>query len=212
MREGALYGEWFEVQDTTTVPSVGTSVVCIPNTGKIREATMEDDPSSIIGVVRPRFSPSSTTILNAAENEWHEKYLKDMFGQFVTEPHDLIEWIENVQLQPAIPAKINEETGQVEREAQPEIVQKVLRKYHSHLVPADVVIPPEATTIPNVGRHRVVNPDYDATQPYVPRSQRPEWVLVGLLGRVSVLKTSLKNPSWQYISSISDHVESWLLK
>lgn len=30
------------------------------------------------------------------------------------------------------------------------------------------------------------NPDYDPARPYVPRSQRPEWALVGLLGQVPV--------------------------
>jgi hypothetical protein len=42
-----------------------------------------------------------------------------------------------------------------------------------------MVIVPEHTE-----RHRVVNPDYDGTQSYVPRSQRPEWVAVGLLGKL----------------------------
>lgn len=33
---------------------------------------------------------------------------------------------------------------------------------------------------------QAVNPAYDPNRPYVPRSQRPEWVLVGLLGQVPV--------------------------
>ena len=35
-------------------------------------------------------------------------------------------------------------------------------------------------------RDRVINPDYDPDTPYVPRSERPEWIPVGLLGKLWV--------------------------
>lgn len=37
-----------------------------------------------------------------------------------------------------------------------------------------------------VMRDRVPNPDYDPSIPYVPRSERPEWIPVGLLGKLWV--------------------------
>ena len=64
----------------------------------------------------------------------------------------------------------------------------------------DVEVPDETTEEPdpeNPGRtitrvvipahteHRQkLNPDYDNTQPYVPRSERPEWAAVGMLGKL----------------------------
>ena len=39
--------------------------------------------------------------------------------------------------------------------------------------------------IPAHTEHRQkLNPDYDNTQPYVPRSERPEWDAVGMLGKL----------------------------
>ena len=32
-----------------------------------------------------------------------------------------------------------------------------------------------------------VNPDYDSNQTYIPRSQRPEWDVIGLLGQLIVI-------------------------
>lgn len=43
------------------------------------------------------------------------------------------------------------------------------------------IVTPERTE-----RQRVVNPDYDGRRSYVPRSRRPEWVAVGLLGKLRV--------------------------
>ena len=45
---------------------------------------------------------------------------------------------------------------------------------------------PDGTVlIPARVEHRQrLNPDYDGTQPYIPRTQRPEWDAVGLLGKL----------------------------
>ncbi len=50
-------------------------------------------------------------------------------------------------------------------------------------------------------RHKV-NPDYDHTKPYVPRSQRPEWSAVGLLGKLVVIDDgSCQVNGWAKVSS-----------
>lgn len=43
------------------------------------------------------------------------------------------------------------------------------------------VVVPEQTEM-----QKVVNPEYDGTREYVPRSKRPEWVAVGLMGKLLV--------------------------
>ncbi|WP_395829800.1 peptidase G2 autoproteolytic cleavage domain-containing protein [Elstera sp.] len=40
------------------------------------------------------------------------------------------------------------------------------------------------------------NPDYDPALPYVPRSQRPEWALVGLLGQIPALPDQPMGDRW----------------
>ena len=37
----------------------------------------------------------------------------------------------------------------------------------------------------------ITNPDYDPTKEYIPRSQRPEWMPVGLLGKIYVRDNGL---------------------
>ncbi|KJV08778.1 hypothetical protein VZ95_15590, partial [Elstera litoralis] len=56
--------------------------------------------------------------------------------------------------------------------------------------------------------HRVlaVNPAYEASLPYLPRSARPEWNLIGLLGQVPILNGQPQNPRWRAMRPISDHV------
>lgn len=50
-------------------------------------------------------------------------------------------------------------------------------------------------------RHKV-NPDYDHTKPYAPRSQRPEWSAVGLLGKLVVIDDgSCQVNGWAKVSS-----------
>jgi hypothetical protein len=36
-------------------------------------------------------------------------------------------------------------------------------------------------------KHQKLNPDYDPNKEYIPRSQRPEWDVVGLLGQLIVI-------------------------
>lgn len=40
-----------------------------------------------------------------------------------------------------------------------------------------------------------LNPDYDPSQPYIPRSERPEWAAVGLLGKLVVLDDGTCQPN-----------------
>lgn len=59
---------------------------------------------------------------------------------------------------------------------------------------------------------RQENPNYDPDRPYRPRSQRPEWDLVGLLGKLRLRKGQPHSPCWLLMRSISPDVEEWLLR
>jgi hypothetical protein len=52
-----------------------------------------------------------------------------------------------------------------------------------------------------------LNPYYDPNQIYVPRQQRPEWNLVGLIGQVYITEGQKVNPNWRKIKN-----SFWLIK
>ena len=58
----------------------------------------------------------------------------------------------------------------------------------------------------------VLNPDYDASKKYIPRSERPEWNCVGLIGQLPVRKGQVVATNWIKIREISPEVELWLIK
>jgi hypothetical protein len=49
-----------------------------------------------------------------------------------------------------------------------------------------------------------VNPTYDPARPYVPRSERPEWNLIGLVGQIPVTAGQSLPPRWKFLKKISD--------
>jgi hypothetical protein len=60
--------------------------------------------------------------------------------------------------------------------------------------------------------YRTLNPNYNADELYIPREQRPEWGVVGLVGKLSVIKGQPTMPNWIKMKNISDNVEQWLIK
>jgi hypothetical protein len=59
---------------------------------------------------------------------------------------------------------------------------------------------------------RIITDEYDPDQEYIWRSDRDEWVMVGLVGRVEVLSTATKRSSWKKMKDISQDVELWFIK
>lgn len=58
---------------------------------------------------------------------------------------------------------------------------------------------------------RVLNPDFRPDARYTPRSERPEWAVVGIRGRVRVRKGQQNNPNWVKLRNVSDQAEEWLV-
>ncbi|UWQ39552.1 DUF2793 domain-containing protein (plasmid) [Leisingera aquaemixtae] len=56
------------------------------------------------------------------------------------------------------------------------------------------------------------NPAYDPGRPYVPRSERPEWALAGLLGKLRLHRGQPAAPGWTRMRQISAEVEEWLVR
>ena len=57
-----------------------------------------------------------------------------------------------------------------------------------------------------------VNPEYDESKTYVPREDREEWNIVGLLGQIPITKGQPTGSQWVKMKDISDTVELWYVK
>ena len=185
---GADYAEFFESSTGSAIP-VGTAVVLENN--KVRAATSSDAVGNIIGVVRPKEpSQASMTIGNTAWNKWQGKYLTDDFDRFILDEHTVINWTD---------------------------ADGTFHSYESHAIPSDVTVPSDATTLTtdakgNKFTHYRLNPAYDSSKTYVPREDRDEWVIIGLVGQVKVLKGEVVNDRWIKMRDVSDTVEEYFIR
>lgn len=61
--------------------------------------------------------------------------------------------------------------------------------------------------------NRIVSEDYNPEQaPYILRSERKEWVVVGLLGQVVIKSNTEKPLSWRKMKDINQDLELWFIK
>lgn len=56
------------------------------------------------------------------------------------------------------------------------------------------------------------NPAYDPSRPYVPRAERPEWALAGLLGKLRLRRGQPAAPGWIRMRAVSPQLEEWLVR
>lgn len=181
---GADFAEMFESLDGKEIHA-GVSVVLIGD--KIAEAKNGENP---IGVI----SANPTIVGNAsgddADSEWSGKYLKDDFGNYIVES---VEWWDKEGYK--IFDKKTKKRKQVEK-----------RSNYS-----DKEKPPKGAKVKMVKR-RKINPEWNKNEKYIPRKNREEWCVVGLLGRVPVRKNQVIGKNWVKIKSLSDHVDEYLVR
>ena len=189
---GADYAEFFESTTGSAIP-VGTTVVLENN--KVRAATADDSASAIMGVIRPKEpGQASMTIGNAAWNKWSGKFMTDDFDRFILDEHVVYEWTEEV------------ENG-----------NDINHSYESHQVPDGTTVPDDVVGQTHDAKgnrfvHYRLNPDYDPDLTYVPREERDEWVIVGLIGQVKILDGQPMNDRWIKMRDVSDAVEEWFIR
>jgi len=182
----ADYAEYFEWNDgnPSSEDRVGITVSLIGN--KIQAATEGDE---IIGVV----SANPVIVGDAAWNKWQNKYLVDDYNRYQTETVETVSWVET-----PLPSEDDEEPS------------KVTHSYIFDSIPEGVTPPDDAERL-DVER-RILNPDYDPDQTYVPREDRPEWDTIGLVGKLRIRKGQPTAAGWIKMRDISDTVEEWLVK
>ena len=180
---GADYAEFFEWSDGNTSEEDRRGISVVLVSDKIREAVAGEEP---IGVI----SANPSVVGDTAWNSWREKYLRDDYGTSLMEDYTAYEW--------------TDENG-------------TKHSYPTDNVPDELVVPDDATTTTidehgNTLRRRILNPDYDPDVEYRPREQRPEWDIVGLMGKLRIRKGQVTGARWIKMRDISDSVEEWLVR
>jgi hypothetical protein len=182
-QSGDDYAEYFETLDGNAIAN-GTPVILTD--GKIAAANASVSADQIIGVIRP---PRSSSVVGGSDlGEWHNKYLQTVWGDHVRTENVYYTWT----------------TWAVNEQGQ--------NRPTEHKVTSIDDIPEgqEYQTIENY--QKVINPEYDETLEYQSREERPEWQIVGLLGKVQILSGSPTNPRWIKMKNIDDDHELWYIR
>lgn len=206
---GADYAEYFEWVDFNPDEEDRRGISVVLDGDKIREAQDGEDP---IGVI----SGNPSVVGDGAWNKWSGKYLRDDFGGYIRESHQIVEWEEEVLEEEEV-LPVYDENDEIITPGRPAKYKTVKHSYEDFNIPSDVVVPSDAVykSVDENGdpfTHRKLNPDYDPNMEYVPREERPEWDCVGLMGKLRVRKGQIIGSRWIKMRDISDFVEEWLVR
>ena len=211
---GADYAEFFETTDGNAIP-VGTTVVLVNN--KVRAATNSDAQAAVIGVVRPKKdafnkdNKASMVIGNGAETAWTGKWETDVLGQYVMEEITVTEWVDIVY-------KKDEDGNDTS-----DVADRIKRSYVTDKIPDSVTVPDSATVqeyeVNQDGSNhslkmtrRKENSSYDSSQTYVPRVQRDEWQIIGLLGQVPVKTGQRMGDRWIKMKTLDSTYDEYYIR
>lgn len=128
-------------------------------------------------------SASPSMVGNDAWSTWQGAQLRDDFGQILYEDISFVEWTNS---------------------------DGSIQGYYTDRIPENVVIPENA--ISTTRKRDCINPLYDSNIPYIPRNERPEWSMVGMLGIIRVRSNQVMRNSWRKIRTLPSGVEEWLLR
>lgn len=95
-------------------------------------------------------------------------------------------------------------------EVQRQTTREIEHSYAADEVPDGVAVPADAERVTQ--QRRKLNPDYDPSQEYTPRADRPEWDTVGLMGKLRLLKGQPTGARWIKMRDVSADVEEWLVR
>jgi len=119
-------------------------------------------------------------------DEWIGKYQKDIWGNHIM-----------------VDEEYTEEILHFDSDGNPVLITDETHEYYGY----QAMI--EATKTRQI---RALNPDYDPSMEYIPREQRPEWNVVGLLGQVKILVGQPVPSRWIKMKSLSNEVDLYFIK
>lgn len=205
---GADFAEFFESESGAKIP-VGTPVVFAGP--KIRPALLGETPFGVVS--------ATASLIGNSGDEWHGMYERNPDGSFILETQQqtrerpvMVPQERTVQRQvidyTSSPPQIKLVDEQQRYEVPEMITAVVLNEQGEEIERREV---PKVELITEQFTRRKISPLYDPSRPYIPRSARPEWQIVGLLGVVRIVKGSPTNPRWTKIQDEQDY-ELWLLQ
>ena len=183
----ADYAEYFEWTDSNSLNEDRRGMTVVLVDGKVRKTTSSDSPDNVIGVV----SANPVVVGDAQWRHWQSKYLRDDYGNYIYEDHNQITWTDD---------------------------NGVKHDYEDWNVPSGVTVPGiGVTTVTHDEngvklQHQKLNPSYDESKTYIPRSERKEWEAIGMVGKLRVRKGQITGTRWIKMRDISDNVEEWLVR
>jgi hypothetical protein len=195
MSTASGFAEMFEWADgnPNREDRAGCTVVLLDD--KITLSSPDSAPEDIIGVIGGD-NTSVAAISNDNPLEWHGKHLRDEFNRLLWEPQVMVEWID------------------------PQTIYR--HWYEADRIPANIVVPPDATFYRDEWNghklHReILSEEYKnpgkVIEPYLPRTERPEWGIVVILGRAIVREGSVCHPSWKRLKTPTGaSVAEWLIR
>ena len=204
--EGADYAEFFEWQDGNPDNEDRVGLLVTLDGEKIKLANVGDE---ILGII----SGTAAVLGDNYECEWNGKYLTDDFGRVIYELVEEFIDVEHIEFKEVEKEIIDEETNETKVVIELEEVKTVEKKSTGFW------------------KHPRLNPDYDPSQAYVNRANRPEWDTVGMLGKLyvrddgtcipnfyatvgenGVATSSLEKTNMRVLSRVNENVVRVLLK
>ncbi len=155
---GADYAEFFEWLDNNPHCEDRIGRFVILEKDKIRIANEKEN--DILGII----SGNPSVIGDVYDDYWNKMYDTDIYGRPIMEEVYIPEKreLKKVLKEPVF----DEDRNEIKQEKEYEEV--IVEEAHTEI------------------RQRL-NPDYDPTQEYIPRSERPEWAVVGMMGKLVVI-------------------------
>ena len=135
-----------------------------------------------IGVIRPKTSGTSVTG-GVNQLNWQGKYLVDDYDGQIMESAVHCTWTDD---------------------------NEVNQQCWKDRPPTGVTIPSDA--VETTRERPKLNPLFDESKTYVPRSERDEWNCVGLLGQIPITKGQPTSSSWIKMKDKNSTVELWMVK
>jgi hypothetical protein len=206
---GGDYAEYFEWKDgnTSSEDRVGYSIIL--DGEKIIKATDSDDASKIVGVV----SGNPSVVGDADIDRWKKKYLKDDFNRFIMEEYTVTTWTEKTYTDDGSSSpeeNINHHTDRIPSDVT--VPTEDVKNSDGRVIKTKaVVVTTEDDGVTKLTRKKL-NPDWDSTKTYVPREDRKEWDVVGLMGKLRLRKGQPTGTNWIKMRDISETVEEWLVR
>jgi hypothetical protein len=169
-------------------------------------------------IVEVEIEPATTKMVEVQKVETVEEMVnvpeQIVEGVLIPE-HEELQEVEKPVFETSV--VVDQQGNPVVDEVEIEAEKTIKHSYEADKVPEGVSVPEDATRINNENgqplTRRVLNADYDESFEYIPRSERPEWSTVGLMGKLRLRKGQPVAPSWVKMRDVGESgVEEWLVR